>query len=205
MSTGDLPNATVVMPPVAGTVDTRGWPFGLAGRGRTRVSKILHHTEVWQGFPSQENLIRQALGTVSRESEICFRFRIQTIRFERLPCIVPGCCHGNALPSCMGSPLAAATVLGPAKPAGIQVLVTAAPIRVCLIIIQFRESRGNNIIPPLFHESEVGPHCAVSAIWQRVRAGQIRKPKPGNHTLLHDYQEMISRRWDTNCLDPKGT
>ena len=148
VSPGDLPKAYAVAPPVAGLADAREWLFGLAGRGRTRVSDILRHPEGWQGFPSQEDLARQTLRTASGAADICFSPRIQTIRLERLPCISPGYCHGYALPSCTGSPPMAATVLGTAKPAGIQAFATAAPIGVYLIIIQFRESSGNNTAPP---------------------------------------------------------
>ena len=138
---------TPVAPMVAGPADAREWPSGLAGRDRTRVSDILHHHEGWQGFPGREDLFQQALRTESGAAEISFSFRIQTIRLERLPCIAPGYSHGNALPSCTGSPPVAATVLGPAKPAGFQVFATAAPVEICLIIIQFRESSGNNTTP----------------------------------------------------------
>ena len=127
MSPGDLPKACATAHPVSWLADVRGWPFSLAGRGRTRVSDIRHHPEGWQGFPSQEVIFQQPLRTASGAAEICPSFRIQTIRLERLPCIAPGYSHGNALPSCTGSPPLAATVLGPAKPAGVQVLATAAP------------------------------------------------------------------------------
>ena len=109
---------------------------------------ILCHTEGWQEFPSQEDLVQQTPKNASGAAKICFSLRIQSIRLERLPCIAPGCGHGNALPSCIGSPPAAATVLGPAKPAGIQVFATAAPIGICPIIIQFPESSGNNTTLP---------------------------------------------------------
>lgn len=138
MSPGDLPGADVVMLAVAWPADVREWPFGLTGRGGTRVSSVPRRPVGWQGFPSQEDLSQQSLRTASGVAEICFSFRIQTIRLERLSCIAPGCCHGNALPSCIGSPPAAATVLGSVKPAGVQVFVTAAPIGACSIIIQFR-------------------------------------------------------------------
>ena len=148
MSPGGLPKAEAVASPVTGPACARVWPFGLAGRGRTRVSEVLRHPEGGQGFPSQEYPARQALRTASGAAEICFSFRIQTIRLERLPFVAPGYCHGNALPSCTGSPRVAATVLGPAKPAGVQVFATAAPIGAYLIIIQFSESSGNNTTPP---------------------------------------------------------
>lgn len=134
-------------PPIAGPADSHRQPFGLAGRGRTRVSEIRYHPKGWQGFPSQGDLVLQAFRTDSGAAEFYLSFRIQTIRLERLPCIAPGYSHGNALPSCTGSPPAAATVLGPAKPAGVQVFATAAPIGAYSIIIQFRESSGNNTIP----------------------------------------------------------
>ena len=147
MSPGDLPKADAVPPPVAEPADALGCPFRLAERGRTRVSDIRRRPKGWQGFPSQEDLVQHTPKTASVATEICFSLRIQTIRLERLPCISPGSSHSNALPSCIGSPPAAATVREPAKPAGIQVFVTAAPIGVCLIIIQFRQPPSNNPAP----------------------------------------------------------
>ena len=147
-SPGDLPKACAATPPVAGPADVCGRAFGVAGRGRTRADDIMDRPEDRQGSSSQGDLVQQILRAESGVAEICFSLRIQTIRLERLPCIAPGCCHGNALPLCIGSPPAAATVLGPAKPAGVQVFATAAPIGICLIIIQFRESPGNNAITP---------------------------------------------------------